>query len=322
MALLQVQDLEVSYRTLKGELKAVQGVSFDLNEQETLGVVGESGCGKSTLGLALLNLMPPQGRVTHGRLILDGEDVLSLDKEHLRRVRGKTVSMIFQDPMTSLNPVKKIGDHFVEVIRAHDPGVPQAAAMEKAVKILEQLGMPSDRLSAYPHQLSGGMKQRIMIGLSLALDPKLLIADEPTTSLDVVIEAQILDLLHQLKGSLKLSMILITHNLGIVAEVADKIAIMYGGEVFELAGARAIYRKPLYPYTQLLLKLVPNVASESTSLEWIPGSPPDLSTPIVGCKFAPRCPFVMDRCRAERPAQKEVEPGHMVACHLYDGGGR
>ena len=322
MALLQVQDLEVSYRTLKGELKAVQGVSFDLNEQETLGVVGESGCGKSTLGLALLNLMPPQGRVTHGRIILDGEDVLTLDKEHLRRVRGKTVSMIFQDPMTSLNPVKKIGDHFVEVIRAHDPGVPQAAAMEKAVKILEQLGMPSDRLSAYPHQLSGGMKQRIMIGLSLALDPKLLIADEPTTSLDVVIEAQILDLLHQLKGSLKLSMILITHNLGIVAEVADKIAIMYGGEVFELAGARAIFSKPLFPYTQLLLKLVPNVASESTSLEWIPGSPPDLSTPIVGCKFAPRCPFVMDRCRAERPAQKEVEPGHMVACHLYDGGGR
>ena len=320
MALLQVQDLEVSYRTLKGELKAVQGVSFDLNEQETLGVVGESGCGKSTLGLALLNLMPPQGRVTHGRIILDGEDVLTLDKEHLRRVRGKTVSMIFQDPMTSLNPVKKIGDHFVEVIRAHDPGVPQAAAMEKAVKILEQLGMPSDRLSAYPHQLSGGMKQRIMIGLSLALDPKLLIADEPTTSLDVVIEAQILDLLHQLKGSLKLSMILITHNLGIVAEVADKIAIMYGGVVFELAAARAIFRKPLFPYTQLLLKLVPNVASESTSLEWIPGSPPDLSTPIVGCKFAPRCPFVMDRCRAERPAQKEVEPGHMVACHLYDGG--
>ncbi len=322
MTLLEVQELSVSYRTLKGELRAVQGVSFELGEQETLGIVGESGCGKSTLGLALLNLMPPQGRVTHGKIMLDGQDVLSLEKEELRRVRGKMVSMIFQDPMTSLNPVKKIGDHFVEAIRAHTPDVGRDDALKRAAVILGQLGMSSDRLTDYPHQLSGGMKQRIMIGLGLALDPKLLIADEPTTALDVVIEAQILDLLRQLKGSLKLSMILITHNLGIVAEVADKIAIMYGGEIFELAETRAIFKKPLFPYTQLLLKLVPNVASESTSLEWIPGSPPDLSTPIAGCKFSARCPFVFDRCRTERPAQREVEPGHRVACHLYDGGGR
>jgi len=320
MALLEVKDLGVSYRTLKGEMKAVQGVSFDLKEQETLGIVGESGCGKSTLGLALLNLMPPQGRVTHGKILLEGEDILTLDKEELRRVRGKMVSMIFQDPMTSLNPVKKIGDHFVEAIRAHDPEVSEAQALEKAGQILGQLGMSSDRLSDYPHQLSGGMKQRIMIGLGIALDPKLLIADEPTTALDVVIEAQILDLLRQLKGTLKLSMILITHNLGIVAEVADKIAIMYGGEIFELAETRTIFKKPLYPYTQLLLKLVPNIASESTSLEWIPGSPPDLSVPIPGCKFAARCPLVFDRCRKDPPGLREVEPDHMVACHLYDGG--
>jgi len=320
MALLEVKDLGVSYRTLKGEMKAVQGVSFDLKEQETLGIVGESGCGKSTLGLALLNLMPPQGRVTHGKILLEGEDILTLDKEELRRVRGKMVSMIFQDPMTSLNPVKKIGDHFVEAIRAHDPEVSEAQALEKAGQILGQLGMSSDRLSDYPHQLSGGMKQRIMIGLGIALDPKLLIADEPTTALDVVIEAQILDLLRQLKGTLKLSMILITHNLGIVAEVADKIAIMYGGEIFELAETRTIFKKPLYPYTQLLLKLVPNIASESTSLEWIPGMPPDLSVPIPGCKFAARCPLVFDRCRKDPPRLREVEPGHMVACHLYDGG--
>ncbi len=322
MTLLQVQELAVSYKTLKGELKAVQGVSFELEEQQTLGIVGESGCGKSTLGLALLNLMPPQGRVTHGKILLDGEDILTLNKEELRRVRGKMVSMIFQDPMTSLNPVKKIGDHFVEAIRAHDPKVLPEEALAKAGKIIEQLGMAADRLADYPHQLSGGMKQRIMIGLGLALDPKLLIADEPTTALDVVIEAQILDLLRQLKGSLKLSMILITHNLGVVAEVADRIAIMYGGEIYELAETRALFRKPLFPYTQLLLKLVPNVTLDTTSLEWIPGSPPDLSSPIAGCKFAARCPFVLDVCKKSPPTSRELEPGHWAACHLYDGGAK
>lgn len=320
MALIEVTELSVSYSVFKRELKAVQGVSFDLKEQETLGIVGESGCGKSTLGLALLNLMPPQGKVTHGRILLDGEDILSLGKEQLRQIRGKKVAMIFQDPMTSLNPVKTIGNHFVEAIKAHNPDVSKADALEKARKILGQLGMSPERLTDYPHQLSGGMKQRIMIGLSLALDPKLLIADEPTTALDVIIEAQILELLRQLKQSLKLSMILITHNLGIVAEVADKIAIMYGGEIFELADTRTIFRKPLFPYTQLLLKLVPNIASESTSLEWIPGSPPDLSTPLMGCKFAERCPYVFGKCRTDAPKLREVEPGHKVACHLYDGG--
>ena len=318
MALLEVKDLAVSYNTPTGELKAVQKVSFELQEQETLGIVGESGCGKSTLGLALLDLIPPQGKVTGGKIIIEGEDILSLEGDDLRRVRGKVIAMIFQDPMTSLNPVKKIGDHFVEAIRAHDPNVPKEEALAKAAKILTQLGIASDRLADYPHQLSGGMKQRIMIGLGLVLDPKLIVADEPTTALDVVIEAQILDLLLQLKGSLKLSMILITHNLGIVAEVADKIAIMYGGEIYELADARTMFRNPLFPYTQLLLKLVPNVAAETTSLEWIPGSPPDLSTLIPGCKFAARCPFVFDRCKEEPPVFKEAEPGHMVACHLLD----
>jgi len=320
MTLLKVQGLNVSYKTMKGELKAVQGVDFELEQQETLGIVGESACGKSTLGLALLNLVPPPGRVTHGRILLEGEDILSLDNERLRRTRGKVVSMIFQDPMTSLNPVKKIGDHFVEAIRAHNPSARRGESLEKAGKILGELGISPDRMADYPHQLSGGMKQRIMIGLSLILDPKLLIADEPTTSLDVVIEAQILDLLRQLKSSLKLSMILITHNLGVVAEVADKIAIMYGGEIYEFAETKAIFKKPLFPYTQLLLKLVPNIASESTSLEWIPGSPPDLSYPISGCKFAARCPFVLDRCGKERPSLRDIEPGHRAACHLYDGG--
>jgi oligopeptide/dipeptide ABC transporter ATP-binding protein len=318
MALLEVKDLGVSYATPKGELRAVQGVSLDLQEQETLGIVGESGCGKSTLGLAVLNLMPPAGKITQGKIIIDGEDILSLRGDNLRRVRGKVVAMIFQDPMTSLNPVKKIGDHFVEVIRAHDPGVPKEQALEKAASILKQLGISADRLTDYPHQLSGGMKQRIMIGLGLVLDPKLLIADEPTTSLDVVIEAQILDLLLHLKGSLKLSMILITHNLGVVAEVADKIAIMYGGEIVEYADTKSIFDKPLFPYTQLLLKLVPNIRAEKTSLDWIPGSPPDLTTPLIGCKFAARCPYVFERCQKEHPRFKQEEKGHWVACHLYE----
>jgi peptide/nickel transport system ATP-binding protein len=320
LTLLEVRDLAVSYFTRKGEVKAVDGVSFELKEQETLGIVGESGCGKSTLGLTLLNLLPPAGKVTRGSVLLDGTDILKLGPEELRQVRGKMVSMIFQDPMTSLNPVKRIGDHFVEAIRAHDPKVTKEEGMARASRILELLGMSADRLSDYPHQLSGGMKQRIMVGLGLVLDPKLLVADEPTTALDVVIEAQILDLLHRLKEDLKLSMILITHNLGVVAEVADRIAIMYGGEIYETAGSKAIFRNPLFPYTQLLMKLVPNVAADSTSLEWIPGSPPDLSTPIPGCKFAARCPYVMDVCRKEPPKFREPEPGHMVACHLYDGG--
>jgi oligopeptide/dipeptide ABC transporter ATP-binding protein len=317
MTLLEVRELSVSYTTLKGELKAVQSVSFDLKEQETLGIVGESACGKSTLGLSILNLLPPAGKVTHGKIILEGQDILTLNKEQLRQTRGKVVAMIFQDPMTSLNPVKKIGDHFVEAVRAHDPDAPDNEAMERARGILAKLGISPERLDDYPHQLSGGMKQRIMIGLSLVLDPKLLIADEPTTSLDVVIEAQILDLLFQLKGSLRLSMILITHNLGIVAEVADRIAIMYGGEIFELSDTKTIFKRPLFPYTQLLLKLVPNIASEVGSLEWIPGSPPDLSSPMEGCKFSPRCPFSFGPCRTARPILREVEPGHLVACHLY-----
>jgi peptide/nickel transport system ATP-binding protein len=317
LALLEVKGLSVSYFVFKKEYKAVEDVSFELEEQQTLGVVGESGSGKSTLGLALLKLIPPQGKITGGKILIEGEDIASLGKEELRNVRGAKVAMIFQDPMTSLNPLMNVGDHFVEAIRAHFPGVPREEALAKARKILRQLNISEERLKDYPHQLSGGMKQRIMIGLGLSLDPKLLIADEPTTALDVVIEAQILELLRELKDSLKLSMILITHNLGVVAEVADRIAIMYGGEIMELAETKVLFKKPLFPYTKLLLKLVPNILTDSTSLEWITGSPPDLSLRYQGCKFAARCPSVFARCRVEAPRLREVESGHFVACHLY-----
>ena len=320
MTLLKVKDLHVSYQVMKGELKAVQGVSFDLEEQETLGVVGESGCGKSTLALAILNLMPPQGRIVSGSVVLHDRELLRLSQDEMRRVRGDKVAMVFQDPMTSLNPVKKIGAHFVEVIQAHRPSVKREEALERARSIVARLGVPAEKLQDYPHQLSGGMKQRIMIGLGLALDPDLLIADEPTTALDVVIEAQILELMAELKAESKLSMILITHNLGVVAEVADKIAIMYGGEIVEFADTKTIFDNPMFPYTKLLLKLVPNIRAKETSLEWIPGTPPDLTVQQAGCKFAARCPYVFDRCRAEHPSLKEREEDHWVACHLYDEG--
>ena len=317
---VEVSHLKVSYFTRKGELKAVDDVSFSMGEGETIGIVGESGCGKTTLGFAMSNLISPPGRIVDGTVKLNGRDVLKLESEDLRRVRGKQIAMIFQDPMTSLNPVKKIGDHFVETIRAHFPEVRKEDSLKKAEETLEQLGIPSERLGDYPHQLSGGMKQRIMIGLGLVLDPEVLIADEPTTALDVIIEAQILDLIGQLKAKLKLSMVLITHNLGVVAEVADKIAIMYAGQIMELADAKTLFRHPLFPYTQLLLKMVPNLETETASLEWIPGSPPDLTLEQRGCRFAPRCPYVFDRCKKEAPQLREVEPGHLVACHLYDSG--
>ena len=318
MVLLDVLDLRVSYFTRKGELKAVDGVSFGLAEQQTIGVVGESGSGKSTLGMAILNLIPKPGRIVGGSIRLDGEEVLSLDNEGMRKVRGRKIAMVFQDPMTSLNPVKKVGDHFVEALRTHFPEMQEKEALARTEETLTQLSIPADRLQDYPHQLSGGMKQRIIIGLALVLDPKLLIADEPTTSLDVIIEAQILELIKGLKEKLRLSMILITHNLGVVAEVANKIAIMYGGQIVEMADAMTIFSNPLFPYTQLLLKLVPNLEAEKSSLDWIPGSPPDLRQRFTGCRFTPRCPYAFSRCSIEVPKLMEVERGHLVACHLYD----
>lgn len=320
MNLLEVSELRVSYYTRKGELRAVDGVSFDLDYQQTIGIVGESGCGKSTLGLAILRLVPSPGKIIGGSVKLEGRDILSLSEDELRRIRGKEIAMVFQDPMTSLNPVKRIRDHFVEAIRTHFPGINEDEAIKKAERISIELGIPPERLGDYPHQLSGGMKQRIMIGLGLVLEPKILIADEPTTALDVIIEAQILELLKKLKRDLKLSMILITHNLGIVAEIADKIAIMYAGQIVELADKRSIFERPLFPYTQLLLKLVPNIESENLSLQWIPGSPPDLTQNFKGCRFTPRCPYAFQRCSLEKPRMIEVEKGHYVACHLYDRG--
>jgi oligopeptide/dipeptide ABC transporter ATP-binding protein len=317
MPLLDIQSLVVEYHTVRANVKAVDRVSLSMEKGRTLGLVGESGCGKSTLGLSTVRLVPPPGRIVGGRITLDGIDVVNCSDEELRRVRGKRVGYIFQDPMTSLNPVKKIGDHFVEMIHTHEPEVSEEDALKRGKDMLERLGILPERIDDFPHQFSGGMRQRVMIGLALVLDPDLLIADEPTTSLDVIVEAQIIELLKQLKQSLGLTLILITHNIGIVAETADRVAVMYAGRIAELAETYSLFEKPFHPYTQALLNSVPNITKKGQHLSWIPGAPPDLAEPPTGCLFHPRCPHAFDRCRKEEPQLLRHENSE-VACHLYD----
>jgi len=317
MPLLDIQSLVVEYHTFRANVKAVDRVSLSLEKGRTLGLVGESGCGKSTLGLSTLRLIPPPGKIVSGQITLDGIDIINCPEEEIRRVRGKRVGYIFQDPMTSLNPVKKIGAHFVEMIRTHEPGVAEGDALKRAKEVLGRLGILPERINDFPHQFSGGMRQRVMIGLALALDPDLLIADEPTTSLDVIVEAQIIELLKELKESLNLTLLLITHNIGIIAETADRVAVMYAGRIAELGETRALFEKPMHPYTQALLNSVPNITKKDQVLSWILGAPPDLAEPPPGCLFHPRCPYAFDRCKKEEPLLLKHNSSE-VACHLYN----
>lgn len=319
MPLLDIQSLVVEYHTVRANVKAVDRVSLSMEKGRTLGLVGESGCGKSTLGLSTVRLVPPPGKIVRGHITLDGIDVVNCPDEEIRRVRGKRVGYIFQDPMTSLNPVKKIGDHFVEIIHTHEPEVTEEDALKRGKDMLERLGILPERIGDFPHQFSGGMRQRVMIGLALVLGPDLLIADEPTTSLDVIVEAQIIELLKQLKRSLGLTLILITHNIGIVAETADRVAVMYAGRIAELGETYSLFEKPLHPYTQALLNSVPNITKKGQVLSWIPGAPPDLAEPPLGCLYHPRCAYAFDRCRKGEPLLLRHD-GSEVACHLYDKG--
>ncbi|MGD0176044.1 MAG: ABC transporter ATP-binding protein [Candidatus Bathyarchaeia archaeon] len=317
MPLLDIQSLMVEYRTLKANVKAVDHVSLSVEKGETLGLVGESGCGKSTLGLSTVRLVPFPGKIVSGHITLDGIDVMSCTDEEIRGVRGKRVGYIFQDPMTSLNPVKRIGAHFVEMISTHEPEVSKEDALKRGREMLERLGIHPQRIDDFPHQFSGGMRQRVMIGLALALNPDLLIADEPTTSLDVIVEAQIIELLKNLKASFRLALVLITHNIGIVAETADRVAVMYAGKIAELSETEALFERPRHPYTQALLNSVPNVRKKGQILSSIPGAPPDLAEPFPGCPFHPRCPFAFDRCKTEEPMLMKHNSSE-AACHLYD----
>jgi oligopeptide/dipeptide ABC transporter ATP-binding protein len=314
---LEVKDLVTRFHTHEGTVHAVNGVSFHLDEGETLGVVGESGCGKSVTMLSLLRLIPmPPGKIEQGEALFLGSDLLKMDSEDIRSVRGAQIGMVFQDPMTSLNPVLTIGKQLMEPIQLHQ-GRTREQAKARAVELLELVGIPSaeSRLDDYPHQFSGGMRQRVMIAMALACSPQILIADEPTTALDVTIQAQIIELVKRLQRVLGMAIIWITHDLGIVAGLANRVMVMYAGFVVERAPVKDLYARPLHPYTRGLLGSLPRVDEERNErLVNIEGLPPDLLAAPRSCPFAPRCPYVYDRCRAENPALEVVEKGHAVAC--------
>jgi len=322
--LLEIDDLRTWFFTRDGVIRAVDGVSFSVMPGETLAIVGESGCGKSVTALSVLRLVPsPPGRIVSGAIRFAGRDLLALSEAEMRRVRGNEISMIFQEPMTSLNPVMTIGRQIGETLRLHQ-GLSKTAALAKAVDMLRlvKIPEPAQRAGEYPHQLSGGMRQRAMIAIALACNPRVLIADEPTTALDVTIQAQILDLMRELKQQIDAAIVLITHDLGVVAEMAERVIVMYAGHKAEEAAVAPLFRHPLHPYTKGLLGSVPRLGEASlrqpARLAEIPGTVPSLREPIPGCPFAPRCPFVTDICRREMPLFEEKEPGHFAACFHSD----
>ncbi len=318
--LLEVKNLKTYFYSEEKVSKAVDGVSFHLKPQETLGIVGESGCGKSVSSLSILKLVPePPGKIVEGEVFFEGRDLLKLPQKKLREVRGKDIAMIFQEPMTSLNPVFTIEYQIAEVLLAHT-SMSKKEAKEKVVELLDQVKIPSPRERAkdYPHQLSGGMRQRVVIAMSLACSPKVLIADEPTTALDVTIQAQILDLFLDLKEKFKMSVIMITHDLGVIAEMADRVAIMYAGKIVEEASVKELFKSPQHPYTIGLLKCIPKLGGEKKELTTISGSVPDPSEKPAGCSFHPRCPKVQPNCKTDEPKMIEVKSGQWTACH-YPG---
>ncbi len=314
--ILELDQLAIHFPINIGTVRAVDGVSLRLRHGEVMGLVGESGCGKSTLGLSILRLVRPPGRIVNGRILYHGRDIVTMAEKEILGLRGRKIAMIFQDPLTSLNPLFRIDQHFVETIFAHEQAVNKKQALERAEQVLEDLGISRERLYEYPHQMSGGMRQRIMIGLALVLRPDLLIADEPTTALDVIVEAQFLDLLAALQKRYQLTIVLITHNLGNVAQLADRITVMYGGRIAEVAEVNELFDHPLHPYTQGLLSSIPNIRLDQPKLHTMPGSPPDLVDPPGGCIFHPRCPRVMDICKREQPPLT-LKDGHRVYCWLH-----
>ena len=319
--LLRVEHLRVGFGRPGREQLAVDDVSFTLAPGEVLGIVGESGCGKSVTALSILRLVPdPPGRIVGGRILLRGQDLAGINERAMNRVRGKDISMIFQEPMTALNPVFRVGEQIAETLRVHE-GLGRAAARERAVQLIEKVGIGNagQRLDQYPHELSGGMRQRIMIAIALACGPQILIADEPTTALDVTIQAQILVLLRDLQRELGMAVVLITHDLGVVAQVVDRVVVMYAGRIVEEGSVAAVFERPSHPYTRLLLESIPLLDGRQERLRTIAGMVPSLAHLPAGCRFHPRCPDARPACGERAPASFEVEPGHRAACIAVNG---
>jgi peptide/nickel transport system ATP-binding protein len=317
MATLEVQNLKTYYTIQRGYVKAVDGASFDVEKGEALGLAGESGCGKTTVALSVLKLLPSGGKIVGGHILFKGTDIATFSSKEMKDIRWKGISIVFQGAMNALNPVYKVGDQIIEAILTHEPHVSRNEAEKRTNKLMELVGIEPSRSKNYPHEFSGGMRQRALIAMALACNPELLIADEPGTALDVIVQAQVLKLLRELKSKLNISMVLITHDLSIIAETCEKACIMYAGKVAEYADVVGIFKNPLHPYTQGLTKCFPSIKAQRTRMTAIPGSPPDLLNPPSGCRFRTRCPYAMDICQKEEPAMTEASNKHFVACHLF-----
>lgn len=318
-ALLQVKNLCVEFPTRRGVLTALNNVSFQINSGEVLGVVGESGAGKSLTGSSIIRLLEPPGRIAGGEILFNGRRIDNLSEDQMRKIRGKEIGAIFQDPLTSLNPLYTVGQQLIETIQTH-LNLSQKQAQERAIELLESTGIPAarERINHYPHQFSGGMRQRVVIALALAAEPKLIVADEPTTALDVSIQAQIIDLLKKLCKEHGTAVMLITHDMGVIAETADRVAVMYAGRIIEVGPVHDVIQRPLHPYTAGLMRSIPDIAHSLERLEQIPGSMPRLNAIPPGCAFNPRCKHVMERCKVERPELIQKQQ-RQVACWLHEG---
>ncbi len=315
MPLLKVENLKIYYFTRAGAVKAVDDVSFSVDENETLGLIGESGCGKTTTVFAIMKFVTPPGRIVGGKIIFEGRDILTIEQKEVRLLRGQGIAMVFQAAQNALNPVMTVGDQITEVIDQHER-VPKEVARERARKQLELVGLRGEMVKCYPHELSGGMKQRVGIAIATVCNPRLLLLDEPVTGLDVIVQKQLLDLINELRKKLQLPIILITHDLSVIAHTCSKIAVMYAGKIVEQADVVSLYENPLHPYSRLLIESFPSIKGAISKLSGIPGAPPGLLNPPVGCNFHPRCPSVMDICRREEPVSM-MNNGHLVACHLF-----
>ena len=318
MAILEVEGLKTYFRTMRGYVRAVDGVSFRVEKGEAMGLAGESGCGKTTTALSVLKILPSNGVIVDGKIIFDKKDITKYSEDEMReKIRWKGISLIFQGAMNAMNPVQRVGDQIIEAIQLHESDVERKEADQRARRLLEIVGINPTRVDSYPHEFSGGMRQRAMIAMALASNPEIVIADEPGTALDVIVAAQVLKLLKELKEKLNLAMILITHDLSIIAEICEKTAIMYAGRIAEYGDVVAIFKDPLHPYTQGLIGAFPNIKDKQRiRMQSIPGSPPDLLHPPTGCRFHPRCQYAMDICKKEEPKLIEVGKAHSVACHV------